>query len=97
MKKIYILVSFVLMSTFLTAQNKDTQSADKLFKKLEFIAASEAYLKLVDSKKANVYVYEQLADCNYNLYNTAEAAKWYAKTLEEKKRCGTLLSLCANA
>ena len=85
MKKIYILVSFVLMSTFLTAQNKDTQSADKLFKKLEFIAASEAYLKLVDSKKANVYVYEQLADCYYNLYNTAEAAKWYAKTLEEKK------------
>ena len=85
MKKIYTIVSFVLVSSFLSAQNKDTQSADKLFKKLEFIAASEAYLKLVDAKKANVYVYEQLADCYYNLYNTAEAAKWYAKTLEQKK------------
>ena len=85
MKKIYTIVSFVLVSSLLTAQNKDTQSADKLFKKLEFIAASEAYLKLVDAKKATVYVYEQLADCYYNIYNTAEAAKWYSKTLEEKK------------
>ena len=85
MKKIYTIVSFVLVSSLLTAQNKDTQSADKLFKKVEFIAASEAYLKLVDAKKANAYVYEQLAECYYNIYNTAEAAKWYAKTLEEKK------------
>ena len=45
MKKIYTIVSFILVSSLLTAQNKDTQSADKLFKKLEFIAASEAYLK----------------------------------------------------
>ena len=85
MKKIYTIVSFILVSSLLTAQNKDTQSADKLFKKLEFIAASEAYLKLVDTNKATVYVYEQLADCYYNIYNTAEAAKWYAKTLVEKK------------
>ena len=85
MKKIYTIVSFILVSSLLTAQNKDTQSADKLFKKLEFIAASEAYLKLVDTNKATVYVYEQLADCYYNIYNTAEAAKWYAKTLAEKK------------
>ena len=49
MKKIYTIVSFILVSSLLTAQNKDTQSADKLFKKLEFIAASEAYLKLVDT------------------------------------------------
>ena len=85
MKKIYTIVSFILVSSFLTAQNKDTQNADKLFKKLEFIAASEAYLKLVNTNKATVYVYEQLADCYYNIYNTAEAAKWYAKTLAEKK------------
>ena len=85
MKKIYTIISFILVSSLLTAQNKDTQSADKLFKKVEFIAASEAYLKLVEAKKANVYVYEQLANCYYNIYNTVEAAKWYAKTLEEKK------------
>jgi outer membrane protein OmpA-like peptidoglycan-associated protein/tetratricopeptide (TPR) repeat protein len=85
MKKIYTIVSFVLLSSLLSAQNKDTHSADKLFKKLEFIAASEAYLKLVNTNKATVYVYEQLADCYYNIYNTTEAAKWYAKTLAEKK------------
>ena len=85
MKKIYTIVSFVLVSSFLTAQNKDTQSADKLFKKFEFIAASEAYLKLVDSQKADGYVYRQLADCYYNIYNTSEAAKWFAKAIEEKQ------------
>ncbi|MEY3498995.1 MAG: hypothetical protein RL308_664 [Bacteroidota bacterium] len=85
MKKIYTILSFVLVSSLLTAQNKDTQIADKLFKKLEFIAASEAYLKLVDAQKADGYVYRQLADCYYNIYNTKEAAKWFAKATEEKQ------------
>ena len=85
MKKIYIILSFVLVSSIITAQNKDTQIADKFFKKLEFVSASEAYLKLVDLKKADAYVYHQLADCYYNIYNTAEAAKWYGKVLEEKQ------------
>ena len=85
MKKIYTILSFVLVSSLLTAQNKDTQIADKLFKKLEFIAASEAYIKLVDAQKADGYVYRQLADCYYNIYNTKEAAKWFAKAIEEKQ------------
>jgi outer membrane protein OmpA-like peptidoglycan-associated protein/tetratricopeptide (TPR) repeat protein len=85
MKKIYTILSFVLVSSLLTAQNKDSQIADKLFKKLEFIAASEAYLKLVDAQKADGYVYRQLADCYYNIYNTKEAAKWFAKATEEKQ------------
>jgi tetratricopeptide (TPR) repeat protein len=85
MKKIYTILSFVLVSSLLTAQNKDTQIADKLFKKFEFIAASEAYLKLVDAQKADGYVYRQLADCYYNIYNTKEAAKWFAKATEEKQ------------
>ena len=53
MKKIYILLILVLASSLISAQNKDTQVADKLFKKFEFISAAESYLKLVASNKAD--------------------------------------------
>jgi len=85
MKKIYLLLSFVMVSSILTAQNKDTQSADKLYHKYEFVTAAQAYLKLVDKGKSDGYVYKQLADCYFNIFNTEEAAKWYAKAIEEKQ------------
>jgi len=85
MKKTYILLILVLASSLISAQNKDTQVADKLFKKFEFISAAESYLKLVASDKADGYVYRQLGDCYYNIYNTKEAAKWYAKAIAKKQ------------
>ena len=85
MKKTYIILSFVLASSLLSAQNKDTQIADKLFKKFEFLSAAESYLKLVATQSADGYVYRQLADCYYNIYNTKEAAKWYAKAITQKQ------------
>ena len=85
MKKTYILLILVLASSLISAQNKDTQVADKLFKKFEFISAAESYLKLVASNKADGYVYRQLGDCYYNIYNTKEAAKWYAKAIAKKQ------------
>ena len=85
MKKTYILLILVLASSLISAQNKDTQIADKLFKKFEFISAAESYLKLVASNKADGYVYRQLGDCYYNIYNTKEAAKWYAKVIAKKQ------------
>jgi len=85
MKKTYIILSFVLASSLLSAQNKDIQIADKLFKKFEFLSAAESYLKLVATQSADGYVYRQLADCYYNIYNTKEAAKWYAKAITQKQ------------
>jgi outer membrane protein OmpA-like peptidoglycan-associated protein len=84
MKKIYIII-FVLVSTLISAQNKETQIADKFFKKYEFISAAESYLKLVVSNNADGYVYRQLGDCYFNIYNTKEAAKWYAKAIAQKQ------------
>jgi tetratricopeptide (TPR) repeat protein len=84
MKKIHIII-FVLVSTLISAQNKETQIADKLFKKFEFISAAESYLKLVASNNADGYVYRQLGDCYFNIYNTKEAAKWYAKAIAQKQ------------
>ena len=74
----------------MTAQNKDTQNADKLFNRLEFVDAIEAYNKLVENGKANVYVYKQLGDANYKIFATEEAEKWYAKALETSQDSETI-------
>ncbi|RAR46204.1 OmpA family protein, partial [Flavobacterium lacus] len=84
MKKIYIsMLSIVSLSlTTLSAQNKDTQKADKLFKRLEYVDAAQEYLKLTENGKADGYVYKQLADSYFNTYNAVEATTWYAKAVE---------------
>lgn len=85
MKNLYTALIFALAGLTLTAQNKDTEKADKLFQKYEYVDAAQEYLKLVDKGKADNYVYLQLADTYYNMFNTAEAARWYAKATEQKQ------------
>ncbi|WP_298397367.1 OmpA family protein [Flavobacterium sp.] len=82
MKNLYIALSFVAISTSVFAQNKDTKAADKLFSRYEYVSAAKEYQKLVDNGKGDGYVYKQLADTYYNMFNTAEAATWYAKATE---------------
>lgn len=82
MKNLYIVLSFGLMSISLVAQNKDTKAADKLYSRYEYVDAAKEYQKLVDNGKGDAYVYKQLADTYYNMFNTAEATTWYAKATE---------------
>jgi len=83
MKNYRILLLITLMSGFyLTAQNKDTKKADKQFAQYEFVKAIESYNKLVDKGEADAYVYAQLAESYYNIFNTEAAERWYAKALE---------------
>ena len=82
MKKLYIALSFAAISSSICAQNKDTKTADKLFNRYEYVKAAEEYQKLVDNGKADGYVYKQLADTYFNMFNSAEATKWYAKAVE---------------
>jgi len=82
MKNLYLLFSLILVSASLWAQNAATKKADKLFGQYKYVAASEEYLKLVDNGKSDGYVYKQLADSYYNIFNTSEAVKWYAKATE---------------
>lgn len=82
MKNLYILWSFVFVSTItLNAQNKQTAKADKLFLQFEFVKATQAYLKLIDKGEKDTYIYKQLADSYYNMFNPVEAIKWYSKTI----------------
>ena len=83
MKNLKTLLFITLMSSLsLTAQNNDTKRADKQFARYEFVKAAESYKKLVEDGKADAYVYSQLAESYYNIYNTVEAERWYAKALE---------------
>ncbi len=85
MKKLYILGYLMLAGFSLSAQNKDTEAADKLYNRLEYVDAANAYKKLVEDGKGDQYVYSQLAESYYNVFDYKEAAKWYAKVVETKQ------------
>ena len=83
MKKILtllIIALFGLSSNF--AQNNSTKKADKLFDRLEYVKAAEEYLKLAEKSSDN-YVIGRLADAYYNIFNTKDAEKWYAKIVND--------------
>jgi len=82
MKKLYTLLSLCLVLTTSYGQTQDAEKADKLFDSYQYVDAIDAYLKLVENQKADHHVYKQLADSYYNVFNTKDAAKWYAKAVE---------------
>ncbi|AWI25162.1 OmpA family protein [Flavobacterium pallidum] len=81
MKKLYTILILVFTCA-IQAQNKNTEAADKLYISLEYVDAAEAYNKLVEDGKGDPYVYSQLAESYYNVFNYKEAARWYAKVIE---------------
>ena len=89
MKNIYIVLSFVSISITASAQNMNTKIADKLFGRFDYIEAVKEYSKLVENGKADSYVYKQLAEANFNMFNSAEAAKWYGKATETEQDAET--------
>jgi outer membrane protein OmpA-like peptidoglycan-associated protein/tetratricopeptide (TPR) repeat protein len=89
MRNLYITLSFVMASGILSAQNQYTKTADKLFNRYEYVDAAKEYLKLAEGSKADNYVYKQLAESYYNVFNTKEASKWYAKVVEQKQDAET--------
>ena len=84
MKNIKITIIALLLVGFSgVAQNKNTEKADNLFKKLQYVDAINAYNKLVEKGEADTYVYGRLAEANFNVYNTEEAERWYSKALTD--------------
>ena len=54
MKNIYIALGITMSIVFsvnLRAQTKDTEAADKLYQRFEYVSASKAYLDLVGKGK----------------------------------------------
>ena len=83
MKNFYTIICLVI-ATVCFSQSKDTEKADKLFNTYEYVDAVKEYLSLVDNGNVDEYVYMQLGTTYYNMFNTTEAAKWYAKAIESK-------------
>lgn len=79
MKTNYIALGFLLLLTVSYGQNKNTAKADQLFDTYQYVDAIEEYLSLANSKNASEYVYKQLADSYYNVFDNENAVKWYAK------------------
>jgi outer membrane protein OmpA-like peptidoglycan-associated protein/tetratricopeptide (TPR) repeat protein len=90
MKNIFLILSFVFVSTIsVKAQDSQTAWADKLFKRFEYLDASKEYLKLVGTGIKQNYIYNQLAESYYNMFNTTEAIKWYALSLTQPQEAET--------
>ena len=63
-------------------QDKSTVKADKLFGSYQYVAAIDEYLKLAQSNHATQYIYTQLANSYYAIFNPTEASKWYGKAVQ---------------
>ena len=80
-----ILIIILVTGFFANAQSKSTKKADRLFAKFEFVEAAKAYEEVISKGNGSEYVYAQLAEAYYNVFNTVDAEKWYAKTLESSE------------
>ena len=85
-----IFIIILITGLFANAQSKATKKADKLFSKFEFVEAAKAYEELIAKGNADAYVYGQLAEAYYNVFNTVEAEKWYEKTLKTSEAPETI-------
>jgi outer membrane protein OmpA-like peptidoglycan-associated protein len=81
MKKLYILL-LILATSNVFAQSDKTKKADKFFDRLEFVKAAREYEEIAIDD-ADAYVYEQLANCYYNLFKTKDAERWYRQSISE--------------
>ena len=59
------------------------------FKRFEYLDASKEYLRLVGDGIKQNYIYNQLAESYYNMFNTTEAIKWYALSLTQPQESET--------
>jgi outer membrane protein OmpA-like peptidoglycan-associated protein/tetratricopeptide (TPR) repeat protein len=89
MKKNNFLLFLMLISFSLFAQNKYTKVADDLFERDEYVKAAQEYLLLVEKGKSDGYVYKQLGECYYNMFNSLESVKWYAMAVKTEQDAET--------
>jgi outer membrane protein OmpA-like peptidoglycan-associated protein/tetratricopeptide (TPR) repeat protein len=88
MRKIYITILIIVVNT-VYCQNKATEKADQLFESYQYVDAIKEYQKLSESKNESVYVYEQLGNCYFIIFDNEKALNWYSKAVEGKASAET--------
>jgi outer membrane protein OmpA-like peptidoglycan-associated protein/tetratricopeptide (TPR) repeat protein len=83
MKNIYTAILIIIVNT-IYCQNTTTQKADKLFDSYQYVDAIKEYLKLAENKNESIYVYEQLGNCYFIIFDNEKALSWYAKAVKGK-------------
>ena len=85
MKKIYTIFLLVAISTNMgIAQNSKTKKADKLYERLQYTDAAEAYAKLLKKGENDHYVYERLGNSYYFINDTKQAETYYKRVVDRK-------------
>lgn len=82
-KQVFIICFITLLSISAVAQKKQLIKADKEFDKFSYIDAREVYLKVVEDGYTSAEIYRKLGDTYYYNSDYENAAKWYAKLIEE--------------
>jgi hypothetical protein len=65
----YITFGLLFLVTLSYGQSKYTTKADQLFESYQYVDAIEEYLRVADSKNADEYVYKQLAESYFNVFD----------------------------
>jgi outer membrane protein OmpA-like peptidoglycan-associated protein/tetratricopeptide (TPR) repeat protein len=88
MKNIYIAILIIIANT-VYSQNKITEKADRLFESYQYVDAIKEYQRVAENKKESVYIYEQLGNCYYIIFDNEKALSWYSKAVEGKASAET--------
>jgi len=88
MNKIYIAILIIVANT-VYSQNKTTEKADQLFESYQYVDAIKEYQKLAEIKNESVYVYEQLGNCYFIIFDNEKAMNWYSKAVQGKASAET--------
>jgi tetratricopeptide (TPR) repeat protein len=83
MNKIYIAILIIVTNT-VYSQNKTTEKADQLFESYQYVDAIKEYQKLAENKNESIYVYEQLGNCYFIIFDNEKALNWYSKAVQGK-------------
>src|SRR5699024_7739398 len=82
MKKIYLVSILCLGMALSHAQTKNTREADRYYDTYQYTEAIKAYKQLADKPGADSYVFKQIGNSYYNIFDMDKATHWYEKAIK---------------
>jgi hypothetical protein len=84
MNKQLLIIIFLLSSitTAISAQDKEIQTADRYFNQFNYSKAVKKYLKLIEEGKSTYYATNKIAECYKHLQKPEKAIEWYLKAIK---------------
>ena len=78
-KLTYLLCGSFMACALVSAQDKQTEKAQKKFENHSYVLAIESYESLVEKGYTQEQIYKNLGEANYQNANYTEAANWFSK------------------